>query len=82
MVVGLSGVARCAVVGRHVARCAVVSGHVARGMLGFDAVGSCEVARCVQDVVFNAVRYVILCLFESFVFQELCNRCAMCVGLW
>ena len=54
MVVGPLGVARCAVVGGHVARCAVVSGRVARWIVGFHAVGSAQVARCVQDVIFQS----------------------------
>ena len=80
MVVGPLRVVRCAVVGGLVARCAVVSGRVARWIVGFHAVGSVQVARCVQDVI--CVRCVMLWWFKSLVVQELRNRCAMRVALW
>ena len=51
MVVGLLGVARCAVLSATVARCAVVSGRVARWIVGFHAVGTFQVAFCVQYVI-------------------------------
>ena len=54
MVVGPSGVPRCAVVGGHVAHCAVVSGRAARWIVGFHAAGSVQLARCVQDVIFQS----------------------------
>ena len=54
MVLGPLGFARCALAGGHVARCAVVSGRVAQWIVRFRTVGGVQVARRVQDVVFQS----------------------------
>ena len=54
MICGYGPVVRCAVVGGHVARCAVVSGRVVRWIVSFYAVGSFQIAPCVQDVIFQS----------------------------
>ena len=54
VICGCGPIGRCAVVGGHVARCAVVSGRVARWIVSFYAVGSFQVPRCVQDVIFQS----------------------------
>ena len=41
-------------VGGHVARCAVGSARVGRWIAGRSAVGSLQVARCVQDVILHS----------------------------
>ena len=82
MVVGPLGVARGAVVGGHVARCSMASGRVAVWLVSFHAVGSFQVARCVQDVIFQSCTLrdavVVQKLGFSGVAQPLCDaRCAV-----
>ena len=85
MALGLVGVARCAVVVGLVARCAVVSGRGARWIVGVHAVGIAQVARCVQDVIFQSctLRDAVMVqeLRFSGVAQPLCDaRCALRCG--
>ena len=81
MVVGPLGVARCALVGDHVARCAVVSDRVARWIVGRSAVGSFQVARCVQDVIIQSCTLRDAVVVQKFGFSGVAQplRYAHCV---